>query len=249
VALAMHVLTNGFTFADKSGTFANDLEVSFWAIDPSGKVAAGDRHSIQMALKPETLKRVQQYGFRVVSEIDLPPGRYSVRLAAHEAGGQIGSVVYDLDVPDFSKAPISLSGIVLTAASAGLAPTARPKAETLARVLPGPPTTFRAFVPQDELAAYAEVYDNTGTQPHKVNITATVQDESGRTVFTSREERASSELAGGKGGYGFGFRMPLRELKPGLYVLKVEGRSQIGAEPSASREIQFRVAAPARGNQ
>lgn len=248
VTISVHVLTNGFKFADRNGAFANDLEVSFWAIDPQGKIAGGDRHSVQMALKPETLKRVQQFGFRVVSAFEVPPGRYSVRLAARETGGgQVGSVIYDLEVPDFAKAPMSMSHVLLTSASAGLAPTARPKADTLGRALPGPPTTYRVFLPQDELAAYAEVYDNTGTQAHKVNLAATVQDESGRTVFQANEERASSELQGARGGYGFGFRVPLKDFKPGLYVLKVEGRSQVGAGASTSREVPFRIVSPTGG--
>ena len=68
---------------------------------------------------------------------------------------------------------------------------------------------------------FAEVYDNTGKQPHKVDIEATLKAEGGQTVFQTREEHDSSELAGGPGGYGFTARIPLKDVAPGLYVLRV----------------------------
>ncbi len=241
VALAVHVIADHFKFTEKNGIYDDLLEMSFWAIDQSGKLKAGDRHQINMTLKPDTLKRVLQFGFRVVTAVDLPPGRYSVRVAARESGGQVGSVVYDLEVPDFVKTPIVMSSIAITTASAGLAPTARPKVDPLQNVMAGPPTTFRAFVPQDEMAAYTEVYDNTGGQPHKVAITAEVKDESGATVFQSREDRGSEELQGGRGGFGFAVRVPLKDFKPGLYVLRIAAVSSRSATMATDREIPFRV--------
>ena len=67
-----------------------------------------------------------------------------------------------------------MSGLALTSASSGLTPTARPK-DPLAKMLPGPMTTYRDFVAGDEVALFAEVYDNSGKQPHKVDIEATLQ--------------------------------------------------------------------------
>jgi hypothetical protein len=39
----------------------------------------------------------------------------------------------------------------------------------------------------------------------------------------------------------------LTEIPPGFYVLRVEGRSRLGNNISAAREIQFRVVPPLRG--
>ena len=63
------------------------------------------------------------------------------------------------------------------------------------------------------LALFAEVYDNSSKQPHKVDIEASAQDrKGGQAVFQTREERDSSELAGGPGGYGFAARVPLKDV-------------------------------------
>jgi VWFA-related protein len=49
--------------------------------------------------------------YEVLSRIDLKPGRYQLRVAAN-VGSLVtsGSLYYDVDVPDFSDAPVSMSG-------------------------------------------------------------------------------------------------------------------------------------------
>ena len=55
------------------------------------------------------------------------------------------------------------------------------------------------------------------------------------------EQRSSSELEGKSGGYGFTARLPLNDIKPGLYVVHVEAQSRAGSQPMVSRDIQIRV--------
>ena len=58
--------------------------------------------------------------------------------------------------------------------------------EDLKAVLPAPPVAQRLFAQSDELAVFAEVYDNSGSAPHKVNITASVMARSASTRRASR---------------------------------------------------------------
>ena len=76
-----------------------------------------------------------------------------------------------------------------------------------------------------------------------MEIAATVKAEGGQTVFQTREEHDSSELAGSSGGYGFNARFPLKTFAPGLYVLRVEAITRLGDRPTTAKEIVFRVAA------
>jgi hypothetical protein len=158
-----------------------------------------------------------------------------------------GSVTFDLEVPDFSKAPLTMSDIALTSALSGAAPTVHPK-DPLEKMLPGPLSSYRDFAPMDEVALFAEIYDNV-KPPHKVQITATAKAEGGQTVFQTTEDHDSSELAGSAGGYGFQARIPLKAFAPGLYVLRVEGIAQIGDRATTSKEIVFRVAPAQPGAQ
>jgi VWFA-related protein len=217
------------------------LDVSYMAIDSKSKVFGPINNAITLNLRQETRTVAQQTGFRVLNRLELPPGRYQVRVAARDSGrASFGSVISDLEVPDFYKQPIALSGIALTALGGGAMLTPRVD-EGLKEVLPAPPIAARVFAQNDELALFAEVYDNSSSQPHKVDIATRVLTDEGRELFKNEEVRDSSDLQGARGGFGYTARVPLSELPAGMYVLRVEARSRAGATPSATREIQFRV--------
>jgi VWFA-related protein len=239
----------GLEFSGRDVTLdANSkVELSYMAIDAKSKVWGARNDAITMNLKPETKSRVEQTGFRILTRIDLPAGRYQLRLAARDAVRQAaGSVIYDLEVPDFYKETIGLSGLTLTSLAGASMLTVRAD-EQLKQVLPAPPVGLRTFPRNDELALFAEVYDNSGAAAHKVDVTASILTDAGEVLFKYDESHDSSELQGAKGGYGFAARIPLSEIPPGSYVLRVEGRSRLGNNVSAAREIQFRVVPPMRG--
>ena len=222
------------------------IQLSYVAIDANGKIKGGNTDSLTMtALKPETKTRIEQTGLRLLNRMDLPPGKYQVRVAAQDsAANHVGSVQYDLQVPDFAKAPFSISGLVLTSPGAAVMPSPRVD-EQMKVVLPGPPVAMRTFAQNDEVALFAEVYDNEAKSPHKVDITTTVTADEGKVMFKADEVRDSTEIGGQRGGYGYQARIPMRDLAPGRYVLKVEAHSRLGSTPAVSREVQITVE-PAR---
>jgi len=224
---------------------ANDkVELSYLAVDTQGKVRGGSTDSLTLNFRPETKSRVEQTGVRILSRVDIPPGRYQVRFAARDSGaGSIGSVLYDLEVPDFYKGPLVMSGLVLTSMAGAADLTAKPD-EQLKGVLPGPPVALRTFPQNDEIVLFAEVYDNDATSPHKVDITATITSDEGKVMYKTDEERSSADLQGKRGGYGYTTEIPMKDLPVGLYVLKVEARSRLGRGATTSREVQFTVAPP-----
>jgi VWFA-related protein len=222
------------------------LLLSYLAIDQNGKIKGGNTDTMSMPnLKPETKARIEQTGLRMLNRLDLPPGKYQLRVAAHDTnGGNVGSVQYDLSVPDFQKAPFSISGIVLTSGLGAALPTVRPD-EQLKPVLPGPPISLRSFAQNDEVALFAEVYDNEASKPHKVDIITTITTDEGRVLFKTDETRDSSDLGGARGGYGYATRIPMKDLAPGKYVLKVEAKSRLGNGPAATRDLRIEVTPPA----
>jgi VWFA-related protein len=241
VAYVAEVDVNDFEFVEKDGTFSETLELINSATDSKGKVFPGERQLVSLNLKPDTLARAKSRGFRLVNQLSLPPGRYQLRIAAATRNGRTGSVLYDLEVPDFSKEKFVMSGVSLTSRAAAEAPTVKPK-DPLADYLPGPLTTMREFTRDDTIALFAEFYENNpGAPAHMLEFTAELRAEGGRVVRAVTDERSSTDLQGGSGGYGFSARLPLDEVEPGLYVLHVEGRARIGDTPAVSRDIQIRV--------
>jgi hypothetical protein len=71
--------------------------------------------------------------YEILSRLDLKPGRYNLRFATERASdGKTGSVYTDIVVPDFAKAPLSMSGVALEAVP-GVVPGAK---EVAAPILP-----------------------------------------------------------------------------------------------------------------
>jgi len=230
---------------DLSLTETGRLEVSYVAVDANGRTRSENHDRMTPNLRPENRTRVQQNGLRFLNRFELPPGRYQIRVAAHDAGNDLGgSVLYDLEVPDFEELPLSVSGVVMTSRAGSQVVTARDD-DSFADVLPAAPIAMREFPQSDEIAIFAEVYDNTTSAPHRVDITTTVRADDGTIYFSTAEQRDSSELGGDRGGYGHTARIPLTSMRPGRYVLTVEARSRAGNEEPARRHVLFRVV-PAR---
>jgi VWFA-related protein len=241
IAYTVEIDVNGLEFAEKDGTFAETIEVLNSATDSKGKRFPGERQTANLTLKPDTYARAKSRGFRVLSQMNLPPGRYQIRIAASSKSGKTGSVIYDIEVPDFSTAPFTMSGVSITSRLSAEAPTIKPK-NPLGDFLPGPPTATRDFSKEDELALFAEFYENKpGAPAHVLDFKAELRAEGGTVVRTVADQRSSTELQGKSGGYGFGARLPLEDVAPGLYVLHVEGQSRTKDVSTVSRDIQIRV--------
>jgi VWFA-related protein len=221
------------------------IQLSYVAIDANGKVRGGNTDALTMTnLKPETRARIQATGMRMLNRLELPPGRYQLRLAAHDSsGGNVGSIQYDLDVPDFAKLPFSISGIVMTSPFSAQVMTVRPD-EQLRAALPASPVAIRAFPQNDEIALFAEVYDNASATPHKVDISTTITSDDGKQLFKSNEERDSADLGGKSGGYGYMTKIPLKDIAPGNYVLTVSARTRLGNATPAERQVRIAVTPP-----
>jgi VWFA-related protein len=245
IAMAIEVDGAALKFTQTpAGTFANDLEVTLFASDAEGKVKDGARDLLNLGLRPQTYEVVRKSGFRIIRRIQVPPGKYQLRVGARESGGgRVGTVILDLDAPDFTKGPLSLSGIAITSAAASRIPFASPdpSVNEFKDVLPAPPTALRDFPRTDLLSVFAEVYDNIGSTAHRVGITAEVLADDGKVVFTNSDERKSEELQGSSGGYGYTTKIPLTGFAPGRYVLRISATPTVGNTPAVSREVEFRV--------
>jgi VWFA-related protein len=228
------------TIEGRGGGFATKVDLAYAALDMSGNVKASGRKSLDLVIRQETRQSVSEHGLRLVTEFELAPGRYQLRLAAHEPmSGQSGSVFWDLEIPDFGTSPLAMSQLLVSSAGAARTPTS-PDAPGLKGLLPGPPTAIREFALEDTLAVYAEIYDNDTARPHTVDLSATVRTDDGTQVFVTREERLSRVAGADRSAYPFLVKIPLHDLVPGRYVLTIEARSRLGGEP-ATRDTQFTV--------
>jgi VWFA-related protein len=240
VAIAVEFDASRLDLAETGTTVTGEIELAPIAVGIDGKTHTGERQRARLNLRPETYEHARARGLRMLTQITLPPGRYQLRVAGGNVTGRAGSVMADLDVPDFTREPLMLSGVALTSESTAGIFTAAQK-DPLAGLLPGPATATREFPRGERVALYAEVYENRRDRAaHTVTLKAELRSDEGRVLRTVEEERKSTELEGSSGGYGFRPEIAL-DVEPGLYVIHIEARANISGQPTASRDIQIRV--------
>jgi VWFA-related protein len=241
VVMAVEVDATQLGLLEKDGTHVGTLDVSYFSMDMKNKFYPGQTQTARLTLKPDTYQHVMKTGLRMMVETTLPAGRYQIRIAAGNRDTKAGSVVYDLDVPDFTKDPLIMSGVAIGSAATALIMTTNAKTPFVSTV-PGNITSTRVFDAGDRLGIYAEVYETLrDAAPHTVALSAQLRAEGGTVVRNVSDERSSSELQGTRGGYGFSAQIPLNDVAPGLYVIHVEARVNAGNRPTVSRDIQIRI--------
>jgi len=240
VLVALEIDGPSLRFEELDGRFVESVEVSIMAADARGRVRGGEDKTFNLNLMPETHERISRTGVRLMSQLELPPGRYQIRVGGHEAtGNAIGTVPYDLVVPDYDEMPFALSGVLLTSSAADSFATANEDADWTG-LLPSPPVVTRTFGTSETLTWFAEVYDDSSPAPHTILYTATVQDAiDGRTLGRSEDSRTIAASAG-RQAHGFTTSLPLSDFTPGPYVLRVAASSTVG-DHSAWRDILFEV--------
>jgi VWFA-related protein len=241
IVAAVEVDASQLGLVEKDGTHVGALEVSYFSVDMKNKFYPGQTQTARLTLRPDTFDLVMKTGIRMVIETTLPPGRYQMRIAAGNQQTKSGSVVYDIDVPDFTKDQLAMSGVAMGSAATARIMTMNQKTP-FASSLPGNITSTREFAAGDTLGIFAEVYETLkNATSHTVTLTAQLRAEGGTVVRAVSDERSSTELQGTRGGYGFSAQLPLTDIVSGLYVIHVEARANAGDRPTVSRDIQIRV--------
>lgn len=247
VALAVEVAGPALTYQRREDRFYEDLEVSIVAADHEGKIRGSDRQTLNLKLKPETHQALStRGGVRILSRLSLAPARYQIRVGVHESnGGAVGVVPVDLEVPDYAKAPFALSGVMVTSTGAPALVTPKPD-PVLKNVFPAPPVAGRTFTQDETLGVFAELYDRSTPALHDVDLKVAVRPrDGGADLFTSTETRSMAATASPRT-HGYKVQIPLKDLAPGEYVLRVEAASRVGGH-RAERALPFAVVRPAAG--
>jgi VWFA-related protein len=239
VLVALEIDGTRLGLEERNGVFNGKLEVSIAAVDYQGRVRDSTLQGFDLRLDAGLREAItNEGGIRVLSRLDLPPARYQLRVGAHDAvAGRTGTLSYDLEIPDYSEAIFSLSGLVLAAAQPDSIATLKPD-PLLKDALPGPPVAARVFHPQDTITLLTELYDRSAKSGHSIEFVTTVRRAGpGEVAFESRQTRS---VEGGTLRESYKVDVPAKGLAPGAYLLTVEATSRAGNQ-SASRTVPFEV--------
>jgi hypothetical protein len=198
------------------------------AYAPDGRRETSQRLNAKVRLRPIPGTLV---AYEVLSQLRLKPGRYQLRFAAESAlQKRSGSVYFDVDVPDFSKGELTMSGIALNATpNVPVAP-----ADAFANLIPIVPTARREFWKDDRVTAFLRVYQSR-KQLAPVLLTARIRNSADATVFERTDPIGAQEI--GKDWYGdYRVELPIGTLERGRYVLTLEAAVE---GHSARQDVRF----------
>jgi VWFA-related protein len=246
VAVAVEIDAARLHFTEQPNkTFADGMELSMFALDERGRQHGGTFYQFNLTLRPETFERVRGSVVRLNPRMTLPPGRYQLRVGVRETGaGEMGSVFYDLTVPDYQARGIALSGLLLTDEAAATQFTPQADQDIPAGTLPAPATSRRTFSATSVLSVFAELYDNSNaSNGNRIEVVTTLVGEDGTARFSSRET-----LAGGatsrevkRSLVAITKQIPLKDIPRGDYVLRIDARALGGGTKPVSRETSLTI--------
>jgi hypothetical protein len=176
----------------------------------------------------------------VLSILPAKPGHYEIRAAVDgDTGGQ-GSVYAFVDVPDFAKAPLSLSDLLVhTVPAVSIAVPAR-----VAGLLPTVPTARRTFGSTEHVSASLRVYQHAGGVPVPVAVVIRIVDVHDQTVFSQSASIDASRFARTRAA-DYAVDLPVATLAPGDYLLTIEATA---GTHRVSRDLRFERSATPRGS-
>jgi VWFA-related protein len=243
VVVALEATLSRRDLQDTSGRLRADVRYSVLAANvTSGKVVKQFSNIAQVTAGQASDATVgDTVAMQVPVELTLAPGRYQLRASATSVAiGKGGSVYLTLDVPDFTAAPLTISGLVLGYADGAHVPIGRSSepistlagaraaaaAPASAITLPFDLTLDRDFTSIDTLRLYFEL---ARSRPLTiVQVTAELVDAS-ETVRMVVDRQVPANDPGR-----VDLRLPLTDVESGPYRLRVTATA---GTQSARREI------------
>ena len=206
------------------------FEVELRALTQEGGSKLGERRTGQA-----TLRAPQPGGdafFDLLATIALPPGRYEVRFGANLTPANLaGALFADLEVPDFVREPVSLSGVLMETDIGQAGPL-----DALTGLSPVVPSSKRAFTTYDRPQAFVRVYQGGKDPLANASIRVTIHDRDNQLVFNNRFPLQIRKFDAQSRSTDFKFPLPLAALRSGPYLLSFE--AALG-ERVAKRQVKF----------
>jgi len=206
------------------------LSLLVGAFDHTGRAVALDRR--QLSVAPQT-KGNGPPSYEVAARVIVPPGRYEIRAAVDDSTlRRAGSAYTYVDMPDFARASVSLSGMMIQAGQ----PEGPVPGASLADLSPVTPTARRRFARTETVTAFVREYQSAGRRFMPGYAVTEITDSSDTRVY---EQQQRIEPVGEEH-HPMDFRMdlPIARLAPGPYLLTFEVRH---GNETARRDVRFDV--------
>jgi hypothetical protein len=226
-------ITLGVRQPAQAERIVDDVDLLIATFTREGDARGSSKEKIALNIPPPR-RGTEFTRYDLLAAVELKPGQYEMRISAHSAVlDKFGSVYVDVEVPDFAKAPLALSGVVLDATpGVPVAP-----ANALNGIVPIVPTSEREFARFERVNAFVRVSQGGKAPLAPVTMTTRILDARGATTREQTDALAVQQFASARSA-DVRFPVPLNALAPGDYLLTFE--ASLGAT-TARRDVRFRV--------
>lgn len=209
----------------------DEVRVGILALTPDAKIKASFQRPIQFT---GTWKPTARGTFVINEVIDLPTEPLTVRVGVSSAAlGKTGTTHVEVNVLDYRDSDVQLTPLVLGTSQYAL--DAAVGLDTIRSLVPFQPATTRIFSSSETLRIFARAFWRTKHPATDVRVS--VQGPS--PVPPQTTSLAGMRAPTGHTQARFNSTLPLRGLKAGAYVLRVEALPPTGK--SFVREVPFEV--------
>jgi VWFA-related protein len=223
----------GLERAAPAQPLSDTIEIVTSAFTPDGQPRGSQTQTAHVTLRPASAGDVMHY--EALSRMDLAPGRYQLRIAAHStASDATGSVFADVEIPDFVRAPLALSGVLLSLEP----PIASSPRDALATLAPVVPTAERAFASRERATAFLRVYQGGSAALAPVRVTVRIVNDHDVPIVNRVETLGLDRFDAAARAADYRCELPLLSLGPGPYLLTIE--ASVGGTASR-RDVRFEV--------
>jgi hypothetical protein len=230
VALALEVSAPVSGLREPDARLRDELKYEVLAVNEKrSKVTSLTGRSGRLTLSPAAREgsAPDTVSYQIGETVDLPPGRYQLRVSAISAKlGTGGSVYLDVDVPDFAASPLPLSGLAIGYAGGPRLPVA-PAPASRPYALPFAPTLDREFRSSDTLRLHFKAATRSPGVPLRTLI----------EILDGTNHAVASYSPTGSGTVDI--EIPLKALPAGAYVLRATvGDDRHGASRAVGLAIK-----------
>ena len=206
------------------------VEVVAQATDSSGKPAG----SVATHVRVGVAAGADRVRYEVLTPLTVKPGHYDVRVASTTSlEPRAGAVTCAVDVPDFGRDAVSLSGLVVGINPGGFV-TPR---DALRAFLPVVPTARRTFSGTDRVTVLLRAYQGGTGETRDVPLLIRLLDGTGAAVIDRRETLSAAAFQQNRSA-DWRLPLPLAQLGSGPYLLTIETSN---GKTSIRRTAQFDV--------
>jgi hypothetical protein len=224
VAVALEVTLPTSALLGADGKLHDDVTYKIAAVRTGdGKLAGRVGRSASLVMKPIATgagPTPASVAYEVQSSIDLPPGTYQIRASLASGKASLGGSVYlPVDVPDFDRPTLSLSGVAVGYADGdriAVAPASQVDPTSAPSALPFAPTLDRLFRAGDTVRVFCQV--RRAAPADATHVAIDLIDAKGITARTIARDLAPATTDGPTS---VDERLPLSGLAAGGYRLRV----------------------------